>query len=47
MDFKYILNLTIWTNILPEINRIHVEIRSMAQKQGLIAILQEIREQPI
>ncbi|KAL4702816.1 hypothetical protein ACJJTC_003974 [Scirpophaga incertulas] len=55
MDFKFILNLSIWNNILREINRVNVEIqkediilpRSVMIMQGLVKIIQGMREKPI
>ena len=55
MDFKFLLNLTIWANILRKINRVNVEIqkediiisRYVALMQGLIKVLQDMRERPI
>lgn len=48
-DFKFILNLTIWANILREINRVNIEIqkedinlaRSVALMDGLLKTLQK------
>lgn len=54
-DFKYILNLTIWLNILREINRVNIEIqkediiltRSIALMDGLLKTLQNMRQKPM
>ncbi|CAH0551080.1 unnamed protein product [Brassicogethes aeneus] len=50
-NFKFILNLTIWANILREINRVNIEIqkediilaRSVALMDGLLKTLQKMR----
>ncbi|GBP94098.1 Zinc finger MYM-type protein 1 [Eumeta japonica] len=54
-DFKFILNLTIWANILREINRVNIEIqkediilaRSVALMDGLLKTLQNMRQNPM
>lgn len=54
-NFKFILNLTIWANILREINRVNIEIqkediilaRSVALMESLLKILQKMRENPM
>ncbi|CAH1112080.1 unnamed protein product [Psylliodes chrysocephalus] len=54
-NFKFILNLTIWANILREINRVNIEIqkqdiilaRSVSLMDGLIKTLQKMRENSI
>ncbi|XP_071051410.1 uncharacterized protein [Onthophagus taurus] len=51
-DFKFIVNLTIWANILREINRVNIEIqkediilvRSVALMDGLLKTLQKMRQ---
>lgn len=53
--FKFILSLTIWANILREINRVNIEIqkediilaRSVALMDGLMKTLQKMRENSI
>ncbi|VEN56975.1 unnamed protein product [Callosobruchus maculatus] len=54
-NFNFILNLTIWANILREINRVNIEIqkediilaRSVALMDGLLKTLQKMRENPM
>lgn len=54
-DFKFILNLTNWSNILREINRVNIEIqkediiltRSIALMDGLLKTLQNMRQKPM
>ncbi|XP_071053576.1 zinc finger MYM-type protein 1-like [Onthophagus taurus] len=55
MNFKFILTLIIWSNILREMNRVNVQIqkeeiiisRSVALMQGLIHTISEMREKSI
>ena len=54
-NFEFIINLTIWANILREINRVNIEIqkediilaRSVALMEGLTKTLQKMRENPM
>ncbi|GBP53239.1 hypothetical protein EVAR_88123_1 [Eumeta japonica] len=54
-DFKFILNLTIWANILREINRVNIEIQkediilshSVALMDSLLKTLQKMRQNPM
>lgn len=54
-DFKFILNLTIWANILREINRVNIEnqkediilARSLTLMDGLLKTLKKMRQNPM